>query len=117
MPLTGAPIVALGFSQGSNSLVHFLGQLPTDQPPPFRAAISVSNAYDLNNGGYSGPWTALRVCLHVHMCMCVSNTYDLNNGEYAVGFSILAADSAPGSRGTRHAAAKVMHAQLGRTLR
>jgi hypothetical protein len=44
-----APIVALGFSQGSNALVHYLGLHATD-PPPFAAAISVSNAFNLLRG-------------------------------------------------------------------
>lgn len=41
-----APKIALGFSQGSNVLVHYLG-IHAKDPPPFTAGISVSNAYDL----------------------------------------------------------------------
>ncbi|KAL6748428.1 hypothetical protein V8C86DRAFT_1154470 [Haematococcus lacustris] len=44
-----APKLALGFSQGSNVLCHYLG-LHANDPPPFTAAISVSNAFDLVTG-------------------------------------------------------------------
>ncbi|KAG2496655.1 hypothetical protein HYH03_005475 [Edaphochlamys debaryana] len=50
-----APLTAVGFSMGTNVLVKFLGEHPTDTPEgreanPLVAAVSVSNGYDIVEG-------------------------------------------------------------------